>query len=957
MYADNDMERPRKRSRGRSRPMRRASLGMVGLLLGGIACDEAAAQNASGYVGDFSFSNASESSASAPAPDLTATSGTTVLTGTHTYSQVNIGAGATVVNNGTTADDLNNAGSFSNNAVYTANVASNTGTITNTTTGTWNGDINVGANTATGRVINQRTWSGTWSNSGGSLDNQNTMTGEVSNASGSFTNEGTVGAGLTNNGTATNNGVISGAVNNASIFVNSATGSVVGALTNTGTATNNGLLSGGVVQGGAFTNNASGVVDGGLSNGKGPTTNGGVINGGVDVSAGSVTNNATISGGVVLQGPTAVLANNATINGAVQNQSPTSQFVNNAGATVNGALTNAGATTNSGTIVGLTTNTGDLTNQGHGWLEAGLTSTAGSVVSDASLTGATSISGGTLTNNGTVSALTISGTGSVTNNDIILGATANSATLVNNSSGFLEGALKNAVGGVATNSGSIDGGVSNSGTFTNNAAGTVALGLTNSAGLTSNAGAISGGAVVTGGLLTTSGTIVGGLTNSGIVDATGAITGVITNTGTLAIGDGTAKLGQTLTIGAGSTVTGVISIPVDLSAGKIDFLSATGANLTAAKANLTGVLTNPGNAYWGSLAYSHVPLTLTPASLAALTALSSPLYAYTDPTGEKLVQTINPGLAATALNHASAMLTAMDTAFFGNPGDFLRAPADPAPNLMSAAVWSRGGGADMTLDASSTAGSAPAFNAAQFNTRIAGFQNGIEEGLFNIENSGLSLHVGLTGGEVFGSTSDANLQGATGKTTAPFLGGYAALTGNGLYSVFQARYTQLDMTINEPALGVVNQTQRAQGMTYSGEAGYHVAVMDEFYIEPSAALYLSRLEVGNEATNVGALTFGQLQDELGRLSLRVGTVFSTAQVTFSPYVLGSLWRALDGGGVTYIPGGPAITQSNVGMFEQASVGFSATIAKTGLTAYAQGDFRVGADVHGWGATGGLRYSF
>ena len=60
--------------------------------------------------------------------------------------------GATIVNNGIVNDDLNNAGSVTNNLTYNANVATNTGTITNTAPGVWTG--NVLSNT-TGTINNQ----------------------------------------------------------------------------------------------------------------------------------------------------------------------------------------------------------------------------------------------------------------------------------------------------------------------------------------------------------------------------------------------------------------------------------------------------------------------------------------------------------------------------------------------------------------------------------------------------------------------------------------------------------------------------------------------------------------------------------------------------------------------------------------------------------------------------------
>ena len=116
--------------------------------------------------------------------------------GSATFGSVtNNATGAiTVAAGGTVHDDLNNAGTVTNNGVYVANVAGNTGTITNNAT--WTGAITTSGtftNTAGATVSGLVTNSGTGSNAG-------TLSSGLANTGGTFNNSGTI------NGTTTISG-------------------------------------------------------------------------------------------------------------------------------------------------------------------------------------------------------------------------------------------------------------------------------------------------------------------------------------------------------------------------------------------------------------------------------------------------------------------------------------------------------------------------------------------------------------------------------------------------------------------------------------------------------------------------------------------------------------------------------------------------------------------------------
>jgi uncharacterized protein with beta-barrel porin domain len=106
-----------------------------------------------------------------------------------------LGGSITVASGGTVRDDLNNAGSVTNNGSYLANVATNTGTITNNNI--WTGNVLSSA----GSIVNaaSATWIGNISN-GGTFSNAGTITGTLTNTAGTSTNNGTISGAVTVSG-------------------------------------------------------------------------------------------------------------------------------------------------------------------------------------------------------------------------------------------------------------------------------------------------------------------------------------------------------------------------------------------------------------------------------------------------------------------------------------------------------------------------------------------------------------------------------------------------------------------------------------------------------------------------------------------------------------------------------------------------------------------------------------
>ncbi|HET9902545.1 MAG TPA: autotransporter outer membrane beta-barrel domain-containing protein, partial [Xanthobacteraceae bacterium] len=275
-----------------------------------------------------------------------------------------------ITNNGTINDDLDNAGSVTNNGVYNANVATNTGTITNNLT--WNGSV---LSNTSGTITNSvgATWIGDANNNGGTLNNAGTWTGNVTN-SGVFTTTGTVNGAVANTGTTNAQGTITGAIaNNAGTFNLTGALAIGAALTNAAGATLNATTAGttNVTSAGALAIANAGTFNAGAVAGQGGSvtsitsggvqtfTNSGIINvrgtANFTGAAGSTFTNQ--AGGVIsmVNGNVSDTTNvSGTYAGAAGSQ--VAVDVNLSDTNVNPAvrksdLLNAGQTTGSSTIV------------------------------------------------------------------------------------------------------------------------------------------------------------------------------------------------------------------------------------------------------------------------------------------------------------------------------------------------------------------------------------------------------------------------------------------------------------------------------------------------------------------------------------------------------------------------------------------------------------------------------
>ena len=149
---------------------------------------------------------------------------------------------------------------------------------------------------------------------------------------------------------------------------------------------------------------------------------------------------------------------------------------------------------------------------------------------------------------------------------------------------------------------------------------------------------------------------------------------------------------------------------------------------------------------------------------------------------------------------------------------------------MNFGVWNRDAVGDTNIASSSLVqnNAAATPQASHVDTRLAGFQYGLDAGLFNINNSGFNTHLGVTVGDVFTSSTDHANPGVTSSAEIPFVGAYGALTGKGFAGIVGVRYDRYNLSLTNPIENVRNQASgRAWADVHDRRAIRHPARNDD----------------------------------------------------------------------------------------------------------------------------------
>lgn len=383
-------------------------------------------------------------------------------------------------------------------------------------------------------------------------------------------------------------------------------------------------------------------------------------------------------------------------------------------------------------------------------------------------------------------------------------------------------------------------------------------------------------------------------------------------------------------------------------------------------------------------------------SLVLMASVSSAAIAQcTTSTGAPLIVGLNLAPIATggAVNTLISSINAVNTAFLTQSTAFVSAPANPAPGQEGGGVWARGIGGEIKTKNQGTStytipgvGPVPGSVNCDNTTRLtfSGVQVGTDGAKLNW--NGWNVHVGSTAGYLNGrarDTSPAGVANPAGGTFAnslevPFVGVYAAATYGSFFIDGQVRWDYYQNTLNDPTVNsIFDQKLNARGIAFTANAGYNFQLGNGWFIEPSAGIVVSKVEVdsfntpgtfvtGTGLAPPGTVQVGDINSALGRLSVRAGTTIVGDTVVWQPFVTASVYHDFKGNVTTTftsdaalspIPVNAVLNTNGLGTYGQFALGVAGQLTGTGWLGYVRADYRTGDRIEGYSLNGGLRYQF
>ncbi len=364
-------------------------------------------------------------------------------------------------------------------------------------------------------------------------------------------------------------------------------------------------------------------------------------------------------------------------------------------------------------------------------------------------------------------------------------------------------------------------------------------------------------------------------------------------------------------------------------------------------------------------------------------------------------------------------INTVNTAFLTQTTAFVSAPGNPQPDQQGSGVWGRVIAGTVDTDTHST-GKLDLTNYTGGNTPVTGtqkcsstarqdywaYQVGHDISILNGGGTGANWHFGVTAGYFESRTKDITpgsnytnpaFPGTVFSSPAgdfkadsevPFVGLYTAFTKGSFFMDGQVRWDFFQNSLTDANNGLRGQELDATGVSLTGNIGYNHALGNGWFLEPSGGVVWSRVSVNPLSVPgfplaggrfaAGTVTIDDIDSVLGRLSLRVGTNFTSGGLAWQPFFTASVFhefasdvvaRSVTSGNndpgctpnvnCTVVLDGAAmtITTSRIGTYAQLGLGAAAAVLNTGWLGYARVDYKTGEDVEGWNFNAGLRYQF
>jgi len=357
------------------------------------------------------------------------------------------------------------------------------------------------------------------------------------------------------------------------------------------------------------------------------------------------------------------------------------------------------------------------------------------------------------------------------------------------------------------------------------------------------------------------------------------------------------------------------------------------------------------------------------------------------------------GFAAAASSSITSSVANINTAFLTQQGSaFVANPGGAAPDTQGGGVWARGVAGEVNVKSASTSSvtfAAPGAGVLEngtVNCASKGHQEfgGVQVGadIARLNWFGWNVNFGSTAG-VLESRNKERLStpgiASLPRTNfeVPFAGTYVVVTRGGFFADLTVRAEFYNIELDNPGANFFNQPFTARGVSVLASTGYQFQLQNNWFIEPSAGFIWSRTKVdsfsaigltpGQEFS--GTIGVNDIDSQLGRASIRVGTSFQAGNVALQPFVSASVFHEFAGDvqstfqtcpGCVFLNVGAAsfpasinvqTDTSRIGTYGQFSAGVAGQVLNTGWVGFVRGDYRTGDNIEGWTANAGLRYNF
>jgi len=248
-------------------------------------------------------------------------------------------------------------------------------------------------------------------------------------------------------------------------------------------------------------------------------------------------------------------------------------------------------------------------------------------------------------------------------------------------------------------------------------------------------------------------------------------------------------------------------------------------------------------------------------------------------------------------------------------------------------------------------------------------QAGFDTAFCNIHGNGATVHTGLTGGYVSGTSNQTN-GGFSAKFDTYFAGLYGAFA-KGLFSAeAEFRYDNHSLDLSDDDPNIIEPGTDTDGETFSGmlTASYDIPLSEVTKLVPALGVTVSNTSIDSFVANrTGVAQFDDLLSIMGYAGLTATTqVQLKNDVAIVPFASATVYNEFaDDSDSSFTIGGTRsdITTERIGTFGQVGVGLTAVkvgnraMNEPNIYGTARFDVQFGDHIDGWGVTGAVRVQF